>query len=84
MASFMHVHIPVHNSLHKHFAFVSEEIDLTKEVVMPYDKRTLVAEFQKTLAAGVYGFRDRDSRDLFINMINKSVDIERAFIAKFG
>jgi len=84
MASFMYVHIPAHNTLHKHFAFVSEEIVLTKEGVMPYDERVIPVEFQKTLNAGVYGFRDKETRDTFISMINKSSDIERAFIAKFG
>lgn len=82
--SVMNVHIPAHNAAHRHFAFVSEEISLTKQGNIGYDKRVIAAEYQMSLSAGVYGFANAETRDTFIVMINRSSEMERAFVAKFG
>lgn len=80
----MLVHIPPNNPLHKYFVFVSEEIDLTKHGIDSYDGRNIQFEYQKSLAAGVYGFRSHEIRDRFMSMVNGGSERERAFIAKFA
>lgn len=84
MSSVRRVHIPAHNPLHNHFAFITDEIDLTKVGNITYDKRLIGCEFHRTLGAGLYGFRNKETRDSFIVMINQSDPLERAFVAKFS
>lgn len=84
MTSVMRVHVPQANDLHKHFAFVAQEIDLTKEVIILYDERSTKADMQKSLMAGIYGFRSKENRDRFISMLNGAGANEIAFIASIN
>lgn len=80
-ASVMQVHLPRHNALHRHFAFVAQEIDLTKHITLLYDSQSREGEYKKQLAAGVYGFRSKEARDRFVAMLNGASENEVAFIA---
>lgn len=84
MSSIIQVHVPKHNDLHKHFAFVSQEIDLQKETQILYDGNSREASLHKTLFAGIYGFRSKETRDRFISMLNGSSENEVAFIASIN
>lgn len=83
MSSVRRVHVPVHNPLHNHFAFLSDEIDLTKIGNITYDERVMGCEFQRTISAGLYGFINKEHRDHFVVMINQLDVSERAFVASF-
>jgi hypothetical protein len=84
MTSVMRVHLPLANAFHKHFAFVTQEIDLTKVGQVGYDERMIEGSFHKSLMAGIYGFRSKDARDSFISMLNRSGIDEVAFIASIN
>lgn len=84
MASVMQVHLPRLNILHKHFAFVAQEIDLQKVINLLYDGELREATAHKQLSAGVYGFRNKETRDRFISMLNGASDLEIAYIASIN
>lgn len=84
MSSVRRVHVPAHNPLHNHFAFLSDEIDLTKVGTITYDERVMGCEFQRIISAGLYGFINKERRDHFVVTINQLGVYECAFVAKFS
>ena len=76
----MLIHIPLDNDK-KHFAFLSQEIELTKLVKLEYGERLVNSEFIRQLLAGLYGFTSLEKRDLFIRQCNGAEGIECCYPA---
>lgn len=74
MPSTMPVHMPVHNTDHKHFVLVIDTVPMSKEF-----EGIMVSI---TIKAGIYGFTSKENRDSFASLLNRlDPEKEVAFIA---
>lgn len=63
--------IPADIYRYKHFALVTERIDLTTIGQVEYNNKIEETEIITNVSAGIYGFQNKANRDRFVSRCNR-------------